>query len=245
MIERGWQLLADALPRPWMLWSLGPVMLLYAAAAARFAGWLRVARGVRVNYTRKVFHFFIFTTAGLVQLMWGLPGVALFGTIVAVLVVWAVWRGDGDPFYEAMARDSDRPRRSLFILVPLATTALGGVASNLLFPQFAFVGYMVCGWGDALGEPVGARWGRHGYRVPSLGGVPAHRTLEGSAAVCLGGALAASVGLVLVGLPWPVALGAGAACGAFGALVEAFSNHGLDNFTIQLAASATAFLLLA
>ena len=123
MIERGWQLLADALPRPWMLWSLGPVMLLYAAAAARFAGWLRVARGVRVNYTRKVFHFFIFTTAGLVQLMWGLPGVALFGTIVAVLVVWAVWRGDGDPFYEAMARDSDRPRRSLFILVPLATTA--------------------------------------------------------------------------------------------------------------------------
>jgi phytol kinase len=132
-----------------------------------------------------------------------------------------------------MARDTDRPRRSLFILVPLATTAAGGLAANLFFPQFAFVGYLVCGWGDALGEPVGSRWGKHGYRVPSIGGIRAHRTLEGSLAVCLGGAVAAATGLYLFGLTPVVAVGAGIACGVFGALVEAVSNHGLDNFTIQ------------
>jgi len=38
------------------------------------------------------------------------------------------------------------------------------------------------GWGDAVGEPVGTRFGRHPYRVPSLAGVPATRTLEGSLA---------------------------------------------------------------
>ncbi|NKB88586.1 MAG: hypothetical protein GKS06_10230 [Acidobacteria bacterium] len=224
--------------------ALGPVFAVYGAAAAWFAGWLRMSRGLKTSYTRKIFHFSIFTTAGLVQLQWGLPAVSLFGGIVALLVLYAVWRGDGFSFYEAMARDTDRPHRSMFILVPLATTAVGGLASNLLFPQFAFVGYLVCGWGDALGEPVGARWGRHDYRVPSIGGVPAHRTLEGSAAVCLGGVFAATVGLWLFGLPPVTALGVGVSCGVFGALVESFSNHGLDNLTIQIAASAAAFMLL-
>ena len=73
--------------------------------------------------------------------------------------------------------------RTLFILVPMLMTALGGVVSNVLFPGWAFVGYMVCGWGDAAGEPVGTRWGRHRYAVPSMAGIPATRSLEGSAAV--------------------------------------------------------------
>ncbi|HJO02961.1 MAG TPA: hypothetical protein QGG47_03185 [Acidobacteriota bacterium] len=245
MVERGWHFLVAALPEPWMLVSLAPVFLAYGGAAAWFAGWLRISRGVRVSYTRKIFHFSIFTVAGLTQIAWGLPAVSLFGSLVAAIVLYAVWRGDGYPVYEAMARDTDRPRRSLFILVPLATTAAGGLASNLLFPQFAFVGYLVCGWGDALGEPVGSRWGRHGYRVPSIGGIRAHRTLEGSLAVCLGGAVAATAGLYLFGLPSGMAVATGVACGVFGALVEAVSNHGLDNFTIQVAASAAAFVLLA
>ncbi len=245
VVARGWSFILAALPAPWMFITLAPAFLAYGGAAAWFAGWLRSSRGVRVSYTRKIFHFSIFTVAGLVQLAWGLPAVSLFGSLVAAIVLYAVWRGDGYPVYEAMARDTDRPRRSLFILVPLATTAAGGLASNLFFPQFAFVGYLVCGWGDALGEPVGSRWGKHGYRVPSIGGVRAHRTLEGSLAVCLGGAFAATIGLYLFGLSGSSALTAGIACGVFGALVEAVSNHGLDNFTIQVAASAAAFVLLA
>jgi phytol kinase len=244
LVQRGLEFFLSALPEPWMFVVLAPVFLAYAVAAAWFAGWLRIGRGVKTSYTRKIFHFSIFTTAGLLQITWGLPAVSLFGGIVACVVLYAVWRGDDFPFYEAMARESDRPRRSLFILVPLATTAIGGLASNLFFPQFAFVGYLVCGWGDALGEPVGARWGKHGYRVPSIAGVRAHRTLEGSAAVCIGGAVAAATGLSLFGLPPAVAISVGIGCGVFGAAVEAVSNHGLDNLTIQIAASAAAFLLL-
>ena len=217
---------------------------LYSGTAATLAGWLRTRRGVRAPYTRKIFHFTIMSAAAVVHLSWGLPGVVTFGSVTTLLVLLAIAKGDGFPFYEAMARPSDAPHRRLFILVPLATTALGGVISNLLFSPFAPLGYMVIGWGDAVGEPVGTRWGKHRYRVPSLAGVVATRSLEGSGAVLLAGTVAATLTLVGMGYGATLAIGVGAACGAAGATVEAFSNHGLDNLTVQVATSALAWALL-
>jgi len=200
-------------------------------------------RGTRVAYTRKVFHFGVFTGAAAVHTLWGLPGTNAYGAVVAVLVLSAVLLGDGNPFYEALARETDRPRRSVFIVIPLLMTAIGGLTSALLVGPYASVGYLVAGWGDAVGEPVGSRWGRHPYRVPSLVGVPAERTLEGSAAVLLVGWVAASAAL------WSQGAGPGAplvalACAVVGAAVEAASNHGLDNLTVQVAASLTAAWLM-
>jgi len=222
-------------------WLL-PAALAYAGLAAAIAAHLK-SRGVRTPYTRKIFHFVIFTAAGLLQIFFGLPAVVIFGSVTSLFVLYAVWRGDGFPFYEAMARPTDAPRRSLFILIPLVTTALGGVAANLLFPAWAFVGYLVCGWGDAVGEPVGTRWGRHRYSVPSMLGVRSTRSLEGSLAVFTAGTLATAAALALQDATAldaaRIAIGAGLA----GALVEAVSTHGLDNFTVQVAASAAAALL--
>jgi phytol kinase len=242
---------------PWPLWVqpflppartvlLGvPLALAWAALGALLAGWLRTRRGVPTAYTRKLFHFLIISAAGVVQLVWGLGGVTVFGSVVALVVVHAVWKGDGHPFYEALARPGDAPHRSLFIVVPLLTTALGGVLANVLFSPWAPVAYMVTGWGDAVGEPVGTRWGRHRYRVPSIAGVQVTRSLEGSAAVFLTGTLAAWLILLGMGVPGSSALVVGLACGGAGALVEAFSSHGIDNLTVQLAAGAVAWLLLA
>jgi len=241
--ERGF--VARLVPSARTIVLLGPPLVLYAAAAAWFAGWLRTGVGMRTPYTRKIFHLAVFSTAGVLHLVAGLSAVALFGGIVSVAVVYAVVRGDGFSFYEALARPTDAPRRSLFVLVPLATTAVGGLLSNALFGAFATVGYLVGGWGDAVGEPVGTAIGRHRYAVPSLGGVPATRSLEGSAAVTLAGTAAAFVALTLAGHPAPAAAGAALACGFAGAAVEAVSHHGLDNLTIQVAASGVAFWLLA
>ena len=239
MLERFWALVPDAgtaVPAlvAGLLWGV-----LSALVAARAH-----TGGLRTAYTRKIYHFLIFTVAGAIHLWLGPSGVAAYGAGVTIVVLFGVWRGAGHEFYEALARPSDEPRRTFFILVPLATTALGGVLANLLVPAFAHVGYLVCGWGDAVGEPVGARWGRHRYSVPGLAGVPATRSLEGSAAVFAVGALAASVGLLLSDVPLMQALGAAVIIGAAGAAVEAFSNHGLDNLTVQLAAAVTAALLL-
>lgn len=236
-------ILARSIPDSRTVIVLGPVTLVCAALAAAAVGYLRVKKNVKTAYTRKIFHFVIFTMAGIVDIFWQLSGVMLFGAIVASCVLYAVWRGNGFPFYEAMARPSDHPRRTLFIIIPLLTTAAGGLLSNFLFPHFAYAGYLVCGWGDAIAEPVGAAWGKHPYRVPSLAGVPAQRSLEGSLAVFVLGTLAAFAGLAAHGVPSNTAILHALACGLVGALVEAVSNHGLDNLTIQVAVSGTAHLL--
>jgi phytol kinase len=222
----------------------GPILLLFTTLAGAFAGRLRMVRKVGAPYTRKVFHFVIFTMAGALHLAGGLPVVNLFGAIVSGAVLYAVIRGDGFAFYESMARPSDAPKRTLFILLPLLTTAVGGLASALLFGAFAYVGYLVAGWGDAIGEPVGAAFGRTRYRVPSLAGVPATRSVEGSAAVFLVGTLAALLGMLAAGVPAASAVAVALACGVGCTAVEAVSTHGLDNLTIQLTASGTAWLLL-
>ena len=233
-------LLQPFLPSPRLVAWLLPAAIAYAAMAATLAAYLRTRAGVRTPYTRKIFPFTIFTAAGLLQISQGLPAVVVFGSVTSAMVLYAVWRGDGFPFYEAMARPSDAPRRTLFILIPLATTALGGVVANLAFPAWAFVGYLVCGWGDAVGEPVGTRWGRHRYSVPSMLGVPATRSIEGSLAVFLAGTAATAAALALMGYaPSQIALISGGA-GLAGALIEAVSTHGLDNFTVQVAAAAAA-----
>jgi phytol kinase len=229
-------------PSPTVALRAGLLGLAIGVAAGGLASLMR-ARGVRVAYTRKIFHFAVFTGAAWVHTSWGLPGTNVYGGIVALMVLAAVWAGEGNPLYEALARDSDRPHRSLFVVVPLLMTAGGGLASALLAGPYAGVGYLVAGWGDAVGEPVGSRWGRHRYSVPSLGGVPAQRSLEGSAAVFMAAWLAAAVALAALdageGFVW-VAL----ACAVVGAAAEAVSNHGLDNLTVQVAASVTALLLL-
>lgn len=229
-------------PEPGVATRVVVLALVVGVAGAVWVAVLR-GRGMRVAYTRKIFHFVIFTAAAVVHAVWALPGTVVFGSVVAGMVIAAVWKGGGHPFYEALARDKDRPHRSLFIVVPLVTTAVGGLLSSLLAGPYAAVGYLAAGWGDAVGEPVGARWGRHAYRVPSLAGVGATRTLEGSAAVFVVSAVASGVAVAIVGQA-QAAWWAGPVCGAVAAGVEAVSNHGLDNLTVQLVPSLVALLLL-
>lgn len=242
-MSAAWSWLEGMLPDPTTGIRVAGAAAAWGTAAAVAAAHLR-KRGVRTPYTRKVFHFAIFSGAGVVHAVAGLPATNVYGAVIAGLVLLAVFRGDGHPFYEALARPSDRPRRSLFVVAPLISTAVGGLASAVLAGPLASVGYLVAGWGDAVGEPVGVRWGRHPYRVPSLAGVPATRTLEGSAAVFVVGSVAALLALRLLGHPWEAAVLGALACAAAGAVVEAVSNHGLDNLTVQLAASLTALWLL-
>jgi phytol kinase len=244
MLIQVWETFIQAVPDFNTVVYLGPPLILFTALGAWLAGYLRICKNVQTAYTRKIFHFYIFSAAGIIHLLYGLPEVVLFGSIVSLCVLYAVWRGADFPFYEALARPQDAPHRSFFILLPMLITLLGGVLANLLFGRLALVGYFVCGWGDAVGEPVGARWGRHRYRVLSLRGLPATRSWEGSGAVWLAGSVAAFFAVLAQGSPVPVSLGVGLLCGTVGASVEAVSTHGLDNLTIQLAAAGTAWYFL-
>ncbi|HOO21357.1 MAG TPA: hypothetical protein PL011_08230 [Kiritimatiellia bacterium] len=227
LIQRTLDFFAGNFPTAKALALGGPAGLAWSLAALWIAGTLK-RRGVRTGYTRKTFHFLIFSTAAVLQWRLGSSAVCLFGAMCSLVVFYAVWRGPGHLLYEAMARERDEPHRTFFILVPYFTTLAGGLAANILFGPFALAGYLVAGLGDAIGEPVGARFGRHRYRVPSRSSVPATRSFEGSAAVLLMSAVALALAAAASPhiVPGPFGLFKILAIAAIAALTEAVSPHG-------------------
>jgi len=230
-------------PASTVLW-LAPALAVLTLGMGLLSGWLKVRRGFRTGDTRKIFHFVVFTTAALLRLKLGIEAVNLLGVIVAFHVGAALLQGDGTLLYEGLAREQDSPRRSLHIVLPFVATAVGGVASAALFGRFAAVGFAVAGWGDAVGEPIGSRFGRHRYRVPGIGGLAATRSLEGSFAVFAASWVAAALALTWIQDAAPLAVLTEALLVALAATaLEAFTHHGLDNLTVQLGASAAAWAL--
>jgi len=222
----------------------GPLALVWVYACLAFAGYLKQSRGLRTGYTRKTFHFLIFGSVSLIHWLWGTPAVCLFGGMTSLVVFYAVWRGPGALLYEAMAREKDAPHRTYYVLIPYFATLIGGLTSNILFGNAALFGYLATGLGDAVGEPVGTRFGKHVYRAPSFGGVKATRSYEGSAAVfvvCLlailaGIAMSPSARLTLSAI-WIVPSLAFVCM-----LLEAVSPHGWDNAVLLIVPSCLAKL---
>ena len=217
----------------------GPPALAWSFGALGLAGWLQ-RRGARTGYTRKVFHFLIFSTVAVLEWRLGTPAVCLFGAACTVAVFAAIWLGPGSLLYEAIARPKDAPHRTLFVVIPYLATLLGGLASNLAFGPVAVAGYLVTGLGDAIGEPVGTMAGKHAYRVPSLSSVPSTRSVEGSVAVFL---MSAAAVLIAAAISPEIAMVGGGAAKVLGvaaasAAVEAVSPHGWDNLTMQVLPSA-------
>ncbi|MCX7014160.1 MAG: hypothetical protein NTW86_16690 [Candidatus Sumerlaeota bacterium] len=232
------------LPSPGSALLVGLGGLAYAAAIGWACGRLKLSAGVRTNYTRKIFHFSIFSAAMLIHLLGGFQAVNAFAAGVVAVVLYGVWRGAGNVVFEGMARERDAPHRAYYVIVPLIATALGWLASNAVAGDFALVGYLATGWGDAAGEPIGVWLGRHEYRVTALRKVPCIRTVEGSAAVFLASALAAALALRLgFEIPLPGAALRGALVGIVTAALEAVSPHGSDNFTTMVGASLTAMAM--
>src|SRR5262245_13625742 len=239
--------LLRAWPSPATAAAVGPAALFWAVAAFLLAGGLK-RRGWRTGDTRKLFHFLIFGGAALAQRLAGFSGACTYGAAVSAAVFLALVRGEGNPWFEAIARESDAPHRTWYVVVPWFATALGGVAANLLFPRHATFGYLAVGLADAVGEPVGIRFGRHRYRLPLPGRVRSWRSLEGSGAVFVASLLAGAIALALMesGAPpatdrtWIASFGRLALFAAASTLVEAVAPHGWDNLLIQFATSATA-----
>ena len=167
-----------------------PEILMAAAVSAAailagglLSGTLKRRAGWQTGYTRKLFHFLIFFTAVALHLWRGMPAVNVLGLGMGIYVALVVRAGAGNFFFEALAREKDSPRRGYFIVLPYLTTAAGGLISNWLFGACAVMGYVVGGAADAVAEPVGVRFGRHRYKVPSLRKVQtAERSVEGSGA---------------------------------------------------------------
>ena len=226
---------------------LAPCLALWIWGSGLLAGWLKLNRGARTADTRKLIHFSVFSLAALLKGTMGTSAVNLAGLLAAVYIAFCLWRGSGSLFFEAMARESDRPRRSLHILIPFLATAAGGITAISAFGNFAVFGFAICGLADAVAEPIGVRLGKRRYRTWNLPGCgDSYRSIEGSLAVFVASFIAAAIVQYTALTPLqPVSFSdsllPAAAIAAVAALIEAISPHGTDNFTLQVGISGFAW----
>src|SRR5690606_22351320 len=92
---------------------------------------------------------------------------------------------------------------------------------------------------DAAGALVGRRWGKHHYET-----LEGRKSIEGSVAVGVAGALCAWVPLTLAGVPVTTAVLIALVMGLFGMILEAIAWRGLDNMFLPLAAFAQVSIYL-
>lgn len=227
--------------RALLLWA--PLGLLWSYGCLSFAGHLKVSARLKTGYTRKIFHVLIFLSAATVQAVGGFAAVCLFGTMVTLVVGYALLCGPGSRLYEAIGREQDGPYRSYFVVIPYFATLIGGLASNVFFGPLAVVGYLVGGLGDAAGEPVGTRWGRRHY---AIGRAMNAKTLEGSLAVLAVSLVALFISVAITpelhfDLQSVIAL---PVIAIICALVEALSPRGWDNVPMQIVPTMLVALLL-
>jgi phytol kinase len=115
----------------------GPAALAWSTACLMLAGLLKTRAHWKTGHTRKIFHFLIFCSVVAVQCIWKTPGVCLFGGMTTLTIGYALSRGSGHFMYEAIAREMDAPRQMHYIVIPYFATLVGGLFSNIFFPQTA------------------------------------------------------------------------------------------------------------
>ena len=237
---------AENIPDSATLIIFGPIALLWAVLCLIFSGYLKVKWNFKTGYTRKVFHFLIFGTVIVIHWIWGTSIVCIFGGMTSLVITYAIFKGNGHIMYEAIAREKDAPERTYYIVVPYLATLIGGLLSNIFFSATASFGYLVTGFGDAAAEPVGTRFGRHLYKVPSINGIRAVRSLEGSFAVFISSLF---VLILWFALSEELTISISSFLLIFlisfiSTIVEAVSPHGWDNATLQIVPSLLGFLFL-
>ncbi len=226
-----------------IFWS--PIFIIWTYSYLQVIGYLKLTKKIKPDYARKPFHIIAFLTAFVLQKIYGLPLVLLYAAMTSLVVIYAVIRGENHPLYQAMAREKDAPYKTYYIVVPYLAALIGGFISNYLFGPVAIVGYLVVGLGDAAGELVGVKWGRHKYVVPTLSKHKTTRSYEGSLGVLIVSSLATSLAL-MVFQPWELSINNLLIIfliGFVSALLEGISPHGWDNATMQVAPTYFCFLL--
>ena len=237
-IDKLFHFFLDNFPSLKLISWLFPISILWSFLALFMAGFCKKKLQWKTGYTRKLFHFFIFISAFFYQSYFQLQGVFILGWSVTIAILYACLKGNGNLFYEALAREKDAPFRTKYIIYSYLATFFGGVISNLLFGKFAIYGYAITGIADAIAEPIGTKFGKHQYRVFSFDKTKiSYRSIEGSFAV-----FAASFFipfLILnpfdptfsINYVWLFTIA------IICTLTEAFSPSGFDNMLLQIAAS--------
>lgn len=225
-----------------------PLSIIVAIGISIVVGKIKEKFNIKTNYTRKIFHFSIFSIATCLGILYPVHRVAAFGAgCGAVLLIIIVFKKSKHfkMAYSALARPEDCPHMDLYLIVPYLATALGGIIANLVIQELAPVAYLVAGWGDAVGEPFGIKFGTHRYRVPTFTLTYSVRSIEGSVSVMMASMMASVVVLlVTTALTLMSIFAIAIVVGVVVAFSEAISPHGWDNLFTQIATTLVIWVLI-
>lgn len=228
-------------PIPTNYWITLAIHTSVLASTAWILGEWVVRRAVKVNYTRKLNHFVLFVTPfALAPIFPYVPNAytLLISAVVFVLTTLLFLKSIRERFsmvntaFASVDRPEDRPHTLLWIVTQALTTytvmLIVLMVLNLLErPELIVIPVLVTAIGDGLAEPVGVRFGRVEYRVPSLASGRRYvRTIAGSACVFL-----TSVAVVLSVSQWfstPEWIAATIAIPPLMTFAEAFAPHSWD-----------------
>ncbi len=161
-------------------------------------GLMVVKGGVKVNYTRKLNHFFVFFLPFIIKIY--IPFTEnLLTMILMVCISMATFiiylkpvRTKAKLFgmmYAAFDRPEDRPHTMKWLFTQYLATYMVAVPLYFYFhhigmPQLLMLIILVNAIGDGLAEPIGVKWGKHKYKVKALFTRQTYtRSIEGSACV--------------------------------------------------------------
>ncbi|HRL12012.1 MAG TPA: hypothetical protein PKX07_09050 [Aggregatilineales bacterium] len=186
---------------------------------------------------RKMYHFAI--TLSIFPLLkafssWQSAVLAAILFIVIVYPILLLIENSG--FYKRIAVERKTGEfKSSLIIAQLMIASLIFVFWGVLgveWQYIAVVAIMAWGFGDAAAALVGKSFGRNRIRHPRIKGT---KTVEGALAMFVVAGLAIFLTLLIyAGQPWYVSILIAVLVAPISAVIELFSNHGLDTVTVPI-----------
>jgi dolichol kinase len=208
---------------------------------------LKVLFNVPFELTRKIYHLFItFSIFPLVTLFSAWYMAVLAACTFALLAYPLLALVEKAPFYRRIAveREGGEFKRSL-IIVQVSLAFMIFFFWGLLGPEWkyvAVVAVMAWGFGDAAAALVGKKYGRRPIRHPRIEGA---KTMEGTEAMFVTAGLAIFFTFILyAGHPWQISLTVALLVAPVCALVELFSNRGMDTLTVPISTGLAVLSLM-
>ena len=183
---------------------------------------------------RKVVHI---GTGNIVLLAWWMKIPAWIGVSAGVffaIVTLASYR------FQLLPRIDNVGRKSFgtfFYAVSIAV--LVGWFWGVNRPEFGVLGILVMTWGDGLAGLVGKRFGRHRYQLWGM-----EKSWEGSLTMAIVATLVSGIILSNVVVSTAQLITIAFTVGILSAVLEAFSNLGIDNLTVPILSAAIAYSLV-
>ncbi len=183
---------------------------------------------------RKVVHI---GTGNIVLLAWwmNIPGwIGVSAGVFFAIVTLASYR------FQLLPRIDNVGRKSFgtfFYAVSIAV--LVGWFWGVNRPEFGVLGILVMTWGDGLAGLVGKRFGRHRYQLWGM-----EKSWEGSLTMAIVATLVSGIILSNVVASTAQLITISFTVGILSAVLEAFSNLGIDNLTVPILSAAIAYSLV-